>query len=408
MKPTTIALPLAVAALAGIALAATDAPPPPSPVSFSKKMITDTFFAEGCTVADVNGDGTDDLVAGPFWYAGPSFDTKHEIYEAKPYDPKGYSENFLTFTHDVNGDGHPDVVVFGFPGQEVLWYQHPGTDKLDSHWQRHVAVPIADNESPAFQDLTGDGSPEIICSLDGRFAYASIPEDPTQEWPLVFISDQATGGKFTHGLGVGDVNGDGRPDIIDKDSWWEQPESLEDAPLWKRHRYTFAPGGARGGAQMFAYDFDGDGDNDILTSIDSHGFGLSWFEQFEDADGTRSFRQHTIVGDKPEDSPFGLVFTQMHAIAMADVDGDGVEDIVTGKRYWAHGGNDPGGNDPAVLYWFRTVRGDGTSGTASFHPYQIDDDSGVGTQVRAEDISGDDKPDILVSNKKGTFVFTQE
>ncbi len=375
----------------------------PGEIAFTKLQLTDTFFAEGCARADIDGDGKDDLIAGPYWYAGSDFATKHEIYEPAPYDPKGYSHNFLTFTQDIDADGSTDVVVFGFPGEAVLWYRNPGPGKLGEHWAKHTAVPVADNESPGFHDITGDGSPEVICSLGGRFAYAEIPADPTAEWPLTFISEEATGGKYTHGLGIGDVNGDGRIDLIDKDAWWEQPASLDGAPLWERHRYAFTPGG-RGGAQMFAYDFDGDGDNDILTSIDAHGYGLSWYEQFANEDGTHTFRPHVIVGSKPEESPGGLVFTQMHGIAMADVDADGIEDIITGKRYWAHGGKDPGGDQPAVLYWFQTVR---ANDTATFVAHQIDDASGVGTQVRAEDITGDSKTDVLVSNKKGTFVFTQ-
>ena len=91
---------------------------------------------------------------------------------------------------------------------------------------------------------------------------------------------------------------------------------------------------------------------------------------------------------------------------MVDIDKDGIKDLVTGKRWWAHNGNDPGGNDAAVLYWFKLIRG-GKSGDAKFIPYQIDNNSGVGTQFLAADINGDKKADILVGNKKGTFLHIQ-
>ena len=101
------------------------------------------------------------------------------------------------------------------------------------------------------------------------------------------------------------------------------------------------------------------------------------------------------------------MFSQAHSAQLVDMDGDGIKDLITGKRWWAHNGNDPGGNDPAVLYWFKIVPG-GKSGEAKFIPYQIDNDSGVGTQFLVKDITGDNKPDIIVSNKKGTFLHIQE
>src|SRR6185295_2715279 len=79
---------------------------------------------------------------------------------------------------------------------------------------------------------------------------------------------------------------------------------------------------------------------------------------------------------------------------------------ITGKRYWAHAEHDPGSLEPAVLYWFQTVREPGD--TARFVPHRIDSNSGVGTQVEAGDLNGDGWADIVVGNKKGTFVFIHE
>jgi hypothetical protein len=157
---------------------------------------------------------------------------------------------------------------------------------------------------------------------------------------------------------------------------------------------------------MFAYDFDGDGDNDIYTSSAAHGYGLRWFEQTRDDDGKKGWQPHAITGKKAGDSPHGVVFSQAHSAQLCDIDGDGVKDLVTGKRWWAHNGNDPGGNDAAVLYWFKVIPG-GKSGEAQFIPYQIDNDSGVGTQFLVVDLNGDSKADILASNKKGTFLHIQ-
>ncbi|MGB6044095.1 MAG: VCBS repeat-containing protein [Pirellulales bacterium] len=371
-------------------------------IRFKKRHLTPRFFCEGANVGDFDQDGNLDVVSGPFLYAGPKFDKTRNIYTTEPSQPKGYSSNFLTFVEDINRDGWDDVIQFGFPGKEVWWYENPA-EELTPDWKKHLCIPIADNESPTVTDITGDGKPEIVCSLGGYFGYAEPNwEKPTEPWTFHRLSDKSAGGMYTHGLGVGDVDGDGRMDLLEKNGWWQQPESLDGDPQWKQHKFQFTPDG---GAQMYAYDVDGDGDNDVITSQQAHAYGLAWWDQSRDDDGNITFIKRLIIGEKPEQSPYGVAFSQMHSLDLVDMDGDGLKDIVTGKRYWAHNGNDPGGNDPAVLYWFQLKR---TDEKTEFVPHKIDEDSGVGTQVIARDVSGDDRPDIIVGNKKGTFVHLQE
>ncbi|NCF92260.1 MAG: c-type cytochrome [Verrucomicrobiaceae bacterium] len=367
-------------------------------ITWEKRHLDSTFYSEGAGHGDFNKDGSIDIVSGPFIWLGPAFEQKLEFYEAKPIDPKGYSQNFFSFGHDFNGDTWPDVLVLGFPGNDSRWYENPQGKK--GHWPVHEAMAQTDNESPNFTDLTGDGNPEIVCQVNGRLGYASPdPSNPTAPFVWHPISPpNAVGGKFSHGLGVGDVNKDGRLDVLEKERWWEQPESLKEDPEWKSHRFALA---TPGGAQMYADDFDGDGDNDIITSLAAHGYGLAWYEN---VDG--KLNQRLIVGQDPLDNNYGVSFSQMHGIALADIDGDGVKDLVTGKRYWAHGGKDPGGTDPAVVYWFRTVRDE--EGGVDFVPYKIDDDSGVGTEVKTVDLNADGLLDILAGNKKGTFIHYQK
>jgi hypothetical protein len=215
--------------------------------------------------------------------------------------------------------------------------------------------------------------------------------------------------KYNHGLGVGDVNGDGRPDLIEKDGWWEQPAALAGDPVWPHHPAVFCPpdpGVPVGSAQMFAYDVNGDGRNDIITSLAAHGYGLAWYEQIREGDRI-AFKPHVFMNKTPAENNYGVVFSQIHALDLVDMDGDGLRDLVTGKRFWAHGpAGDPEPNAPAVLYWFRLTRGSG--GSVDWVPHRIDDNSGVGTQVVATDVNGDRRPDVIVGNKKGTFVFLQE
>ncbi len=376
----------------------------PAEITWRTIHIDADFHAEGACYGDIDNDGNHDIICGPYAWLGPFFSEKLEIYAPVPFDPKRYSLNFLSFTHDFNDDGWLDVLVLGFPGKDSRWYENPGNGReATEHWPVHIAMAQTDNESPTFTDLTGDGVPEIVCSVNGVFGYATPnSEAPTEPFTWHPISpEKATGGKFTHGMGVGDVNGDGRMDLLEKGRWWRQPESLEGDPVWKSHRTEFSGGG---GAQMYAYDFDGDGDNDVLTSLAAHAYGLAWYEQVTE-DGRQNLKQRLIMGKDPGEKSHGIAFSQLHALDLADIDGDGIKDIVTGKRYWAHGGKDPGAADPAVLYWFQTVRGEEG---VDFVPHQIDDDSGVGTQVMTGDVNGDGFLDVIVGNKKGTFLHLQQ
>jgi putative membrane-bound dehydrogenase-like protein len=380
-------------------------------VQFETRRLDNRFFSEGASVGDLDGDGQPDLICGPLWYRGPDFSTSRELYEPKPFDPHGYSDCFFQFVHDIDRDGDADVVVYGFPGQQGWWLENPGHANVGTagHWTRHLALDVIDNESPQWVDLTGDGVPEIVCSVGGCFGYASIPaDDPHGRWSFTRVTPEVGAAKFTHGLGVGDVDGDGRLDLLEKSGWWRQPESLEGSPLWERHAFEFS---GPGGAQMHVRDVDGDGLNDVITSLAAHGWGLVWYRQVIGDDGSRSFEQQTITGEKPSDSPFRVAFSQIHAIDMADIDGDGLDDIITGKRYWAHGPKgDPEPDAPAVVYWFRCVRStDPATGTttAEFVPQLVDDASGVGVEVKAVDASGDGLPDIVVGNKQGAFVHVQ-
>ena len=372
-------------------------------ITWEKRHLDSKFYSEGAGFGDVNKDGNMDVLSGPFAWLGPDFSEKIEIYQPKEVDPKGYSDNFLNFSYDINQDGWIDYLVIGFPGAETRWYENPKGKA--GHWPVHSALKVTDNESPNFADITGDGQPEIICSVEGVFGYAAIDStDPTKPFVWHPISAKGiAGGRFTHGLGIGDVDGDGRMDLLDKGRWQQQPKSLDSDPEWKAFRTELIPGGS-GGAQMYSYDFDGDGDNDIISSLNAHAYGLAWYEQVVEGE-KRYFTRHLIMGQKAEENRYGVAFSQMHGVALSDINGDGISDLVTGKRYWAHGGKDPGGSDPAVLYWFETVRGEGG---VEFVPHQIDTDSGVGCQVQVGDLNADGFPDVIVGNKKGTFIHFQK
>lgn len=380
--------------------------------------LTDAFYAEGACIGDFNNDGHADVCVGPFVYEGPAFLTRREMAPVESIDPHAYSNlAFLSFAHDIDNDGWVDVLHVGWPGKETHWFRNPAgkrntlTGNTRGHWDKFVAFPVTDNESPVFADLTGDGKPDLVCSTGGRYGYANPdPADPTKPWAFHPVGEDRKLGRYTHGLGVGDVNGDGLPDLLEKDGWYQNPGKLDGDPLWTHHPVSFS--GGRGGAQMFAYDVDGDGDQDVIASLDGHGFGLAWFENTgAGGNGQLGFTKHLITGAHENDSPFGVKFSQLHGLALADMNGDGLLDIVTGKRFWAHGPKgDPEPEAIPVLYWFQLTRKPAAAGQAAaveYMPHRIHDASGVGCQVTVGDLNGDGHPDVAVGNKLGTFIHLQ-
>lgn len=368
---------------------------------FEKRVLTDRYYCDGITAGDVNRDGKMDVIAGPFWYEGPAFTNQHEFYPAKPFPTEpSPSDSMFSFVHDFNADGWPDILVLGRVHlHQAFWYENP--QGKPGHWRKHFVFERIKGESPPFEDVDGDGKPELVAHDGMRWGLIQPDaKNPTNAWHFKPITAAGKFEQFYHGEGIGDVNGDGRLDLILDEAWHEQPADRN--AVWIRHEFKF---GEKGGAQMFARDVDGDGDNDIISAIDAHGWGLAWFEQIKERNGI-TFKKHVIMGTRDEEAKYGAAFTQPHALAMADMDGDGLQDIVVGKRRWAHG---PKGDiEPMaepVVYWFKLVR-DATG--ARFEPRLIDRESGVGVQVTAADVNGDSRPDVLTVSKLGTFIFLNQ
>lgn len=410
MKPVTIPLLLATGAVAAMI----STKPPALTDKWETKQLSHFFWSEAAAAADVNGDGQTDVLSGPYWYEGPEFQKSHAIYPAsQTFESKGktlagfegalgtensYSNNFFSFAHDISGDGKPDYLLNSFPGKETYWFENPS--EKDGEWKRHTALGITDNESPMFVDIDGDRQPDLLCMSEGTLGYATYdPANPFAVWKWHAVSpvDVEVRFRFTHGLGHGDINGDGLTDLLEAKGWWQQPANWDGTSHWEFHPVNFGSGGA----QMFGYDVNEDGRTDVITSLDAHGFGLAWFEQYKDG----TFKRHLLTNTRTERGSTGVAFSQPHALDLADFNGDGTIDIVTGKRFWAHGSDgDPEPNEPAVLYVFLLTR---ENGKASYKAEIIHADSGVGCQVMATDLNKDGKADIIVGNKKGTFIHLQ-
>lgn len=387
---------ICVLGLAAVLLTAWVFPPASVPkpgsgdVAFKKIVVDPVFRSEGVAVADVNRDGKLDILAGDLWYEAPKW-TPHEIAPVQTFDPAtGYSNSFLNYAADINKDGWPDQIVFTFPGKKAFWRENPKGSP--DHWKEHPIWPTASSESPAFADLFGRGSPVLVFPYDAQhMAWYEPDKDLSKEFVRHVIGspDAATAKIPPHGLGVGDVNGDVRPDILITRGYWQAPEDRLSGS-WKFVPANFGPDCA----QMYTYDVNGDGLMDVLSSS-AHNIGIWWYEQRKGPNGPE-FVQHVI-----DDS-----FSQSHSLVMTDINGDGLMDLVTGKRFWAHGPKgDVRPGDPCVLYWFELRRG---GGRVEWIRHEIDNDSGVGTQFVVADLNGDKMLDIVTSNKKGVFIFEQQ
>lgn len=362
----------------------------PTQPSFQKEVIYDQFISEGANAADFDNDGDIDIVAGHYWFEAPNWE-KHEIRPVEVFDyTKGYSHSFLNFTMDVNQDGWEDYICFDFPGEGVYWYENPKGE--ERHWKEYLIDPMACNESPMTVDLDGDGRLELVFGNMDRgemMWYRPPAKKGSTAWTgkAIGLPQEEGTRQYSHGLGWGDINGDGIKDIIVREGWWEVPEDLSAFP------WTFHPADlGLACSQMYAYDFDKDGDQDVL-SASAHAYGVWWHEQVVGEEGQIAFQRHLI----------DTSFSQTHGVAFLDLNGDNEPDFVTGKRFYAHQGRDPGGKEPAVIYWFELTHNE--AGRPHWVRHEIDDDSGIGIHVVARDLNGDGKTDILNGNKKGVIVF---
>jgi hypothetical protein len=393
----------------GVATAQAAPVPPPAPAvvpkpanlpprdAFKTLRLSDQFYAEGAYYGDFNKDGKMDIVAGPFWFEGPAFEKKHEYRPVKIYDPKEYSDNFLTYSGDFNNDGWTDIFCVPFPGTDGFWYENPAGK--DTPWVKHLACKQVGNESPVWGDVTGDGKPELLYCINGYLGYASPdPSKPDQLWAFHAVSTKNDRyQQFTHGVGFGDINGDKRVDVLEAVGWWEQPANPQPDQPWIFHPFQFADWAA----QMMVYDVNGDGLPDVITAWHCHHYGLVWWEQVKSDNGP-TWKKHELLTPNPDVTTTDFRPSQMHAFDLVDMNGDGLKDFVTGKRFWSHGPTgDKEPDAPATVVWWELKRG---AQGATFTPHLIDDNSGVGTQVTAVDLNNDGRPDVVVANKKGIFV----
>ncbi|NQT83569.1 VCBS repeat-containing protein [bacterium] len=346
---------------------------------FKKHVINAESICESAGVLDVNRDGILDILSGEYWYEGPTW-KKHFVRKIEVKDT--YTDDFATVPLDVNGDGWTDVVSVTWFSKKVSWIQNPAGK--DSPWTEHVVDNPGNCETAVACDVDGDGTVDVLPNVMGQTVWYGRAGRGKKATLTKHVVDSARGG---HGLGFGDVNGDGRGDIVTPFGWYEAPADRHKGK-WLLHN-EFDLGAASIPIQV--HDFNGDGLADIFWGM-GHNYGVLWLEQGKSPDGKRTWTRHLIEKS----------WSQPHAIILADLDGDGKPEAVTGKRYHAHNGHDPGGNEPLIVCYYKW-----SPEKKAFEKHVIDEGTktGFGIYPTVTDIDGDGDIDIIAPGKSGLYLF---
>jgi hypothetical protein len=361
--------------IAFVVLAAIAGAGRPGEVPFQKHTI-DLESSETLAVADINGDGRLDLVSGEHWFEAPKW-VKHR-FRSLDYS-NNYIDNFSDLAIDVNGDGFPDIVSCSYFSKRMAWWQNPGKTAAASRaeWKEHRIDDGFSGEFVFLVDLDNDGKARELlpqaAPLSAPLAWYELKNG-------AFVKHVVSPKSYGHGIGAGDVNRDGKNDILTPKGWFEAPD-------WKFHP-DFDLGSV---SFMYVHDVNGDGKPDIVTSM-AHDYGVFWLERGEGKTWTKR-----IIDDS---------WSQSHALTLADLNGDGKLDLVTGKRYMAHNGRDPGEKEPLGIYWYEAIMaGGGKKIDWVKHVVDYGGRTGGGMQIPVLDIDGDGDADFAVAGKSGLFLF---
>ncbi len=359
-------------------------------VSFQMHRVG-TYRGEACEAGDFNNDGKLDIVALPYLYLAPEFkpvaicEVEGEVGE----DGKGYRWDFMNAPLDVDGDGWLDVVTCSWFGKKAEWLRNPGP--AGGLWSRTLIEENGNYECGELWDIDGDGKKlEVLPAVTGTTWYeAGTSPDGKPGIVRHVVSEKA----MIWGNGCGDVNGDGRPDLLRPEAWFEAPTDPRTG-TWKEHPLAIGnpkEDKAEHTPQIWVYDVNADGLADLVTSV-AHGYGIFWYEQGR-AGTDITWKRHLI-----DDS-----WSQAHSLTLADLDNDGDLDLAAGKRFMAHNGNDPGGNEPPGVYWYELKRGASPAWTK--HTISFDEGIGSGLNLPVVDLDGDGDLDLIVTGKWGGPVW---
>jgi hypothetical protein len=361
---------------------------------------------EAAGVFDVDRDGKLDIVCGDTWYQAPDW-KPHHIRDVQRVGT--YYNDFAVLPLDVNGDDHTDFITVSYFGKNIGWVENPG--KTDAPWTFHEVDVPGTSEAATYVDLTGDGIPDVLPNPTNVVAWYEVTQSKKAGSKGFQITKHDFGTQAAgHGVGSGDVNGDGRVDLLTPKGWFEAPSD----PASENASWTWHPDWNLGatGIQILARDVDGDGLADVVYGM-GHDYGLLWMKQGKSETGERIWTKGTIDPS----------VASVHTLLWADIDGDGkAHELVTGKRVYAHE-IEPGATDGSLVAWYhfdpqvkawvkhvifqgepaknapakgsdRLALKDFPAGTA-----------GTGLQLTAIDIDGDGDLDLVCPGKSGLYLF---
>ena len=368
-----------------------------------------TDHSEGISMLDMNGDGYVDLLSGAYWYENPGAKGGGD-WKQHQFRTVGIHNEFVSdcgeWIVDVDHDGQPDLVTAGWISNGLTWFRNPGPKATASGemWKAEKITDTFDTEGGAFGDIDGDGKPDVALAHYNHSGviWVSFGEGKPVVHKLGGSEEDG------HGIGIGDVNGDGKADILTPHGWFQQIDAKTDKWQW-HDEWSLSDTGF----PILVYDVNHDGKPDIIFG-QGHGYGLYWLEQAGTTAAPRWIR-HTI-----DES-----FSQSHALLLADLDGDGTPELITGKRYRGHSGADPGSYDPVVLYAYRlpsqaAIRAMPKDGKTRTTPkptmvladpasdpmwerigLSVNGTASAGTQILAADLDKDGDLDIATAGKLG-------
>lgn len=330
---------------------------------------------EACGVADFDRDGDLDIASGDAWYEAPDW-TRHEIGLVR--NVGGYRVDFADLPVDVDGDGWIDLVSCSWHDRGIFWRRNPG--ESGGRWKMTVVDQPGNMETAILADVDGDGIEDILPNVMNKVVWYSVADGTLARHDI----DLQRGG---HGIGLGDVDGDGRDDLLGPDGWWQAPEDRRRDP-WTFHS-DWSLGGA--GIRILARDFDGDGDSDLVWGM-GHDYGVNWLEQGRDEAGERTWKKHAIDDE----------WSQAHGLVEVDLDGDRLVEVVTGKRRHAHNGKDPGGEEELLVC---TYTWDATKARFAREMLVRGGPVGAGHYPVVVDLDADGDLDIVLPGKSGLWLL---
>jgi hypothetical protein len=245
------------------------------------------------TPADIDGKLGIDLIAGGKnagaelgWWKSPAKARELKDWQWHKLRPVGWIMSIRS--SDMDGDGDLDVLFTDRKGGRsgCFWLEHPGMDAVNGPWKEHsIGAQTKEAMFLTQGDLDRDGLLDVIVAVRPSELLLFRRLDKTgKNWNTRNIL-LPKGVGAAKGIATGDINGDGRLDLVGSCEHAEPPKSgvfwLEGpADPWTGEwlaREVSGPEGVKFDL-VELLDLDGDGDLDVLTCEERHNLGVIWYE----------------------------------------------------------------------------------------------------------------------------------